>query len=106
MLKVPKYTKNTFQSYLKCVNKLKPPTYVKVSTAALVYITEAGELSVAFHNVFAASEKERYAPQSAKTYYSVYNAAYKRFLPAENPGNYIKIENTDATPVYTAYNKQ
>jgi len=38
MLKVPKYTKNTFQSYSKCANKLKPPTYVKVSTAALAYI--------------------------------------------------------------------
>ena len=50
------------------------------------------------------SEEKGNAPDSRKCDDRIDDAAEKRVLSAEDPGDKIELEKADATPVYSAYN--
>ena len=49
-------------------------------------------------------EQERDAPKTRKTDNNVNNSAYDVVLTAEEPGDEVKLEKTDAAPVYGSDN--
>ena len=63
-------------------------------------------LSVSFEGMFMASEEKWDTPQSTKTDDGVDDSDHNGCLAAEYPRYDIEIENTYATPVDTAYDKQ
>ena len=63
-------------------------------------------LAVVRKNLFVCSavisEKKRNTPETRKRNYRIDYSAYDRVLSAEQPGNQVKLENTDETPVERA----
>lgn len=55
---------------------------------------------------FGVAEEKRYAPNSRESHKSVDYSAHNTGLTAEYPGYYVKLENTDSTPVQAAYYEQ
>ena len=48
------------------------------------------------------AEQQRYAPSGRKGYKYIDDTADKGALPAESPGNQVKTENPDKSPVKSA----
>lgn len=57
-------------------------------------------------DLYAISEQQRDAPQGAKPYHGIDDAADKCALSAEDPCHDIKLKQSDATPVDAADDQQ
>ena len=54
----------------------------------------------------ASAKQQRNAPNAGKSYQSVDDAGEKRGLSAADPGNEVKLKQSDAAPVESAYDGQ
>ena len=54
----------------------------------------------------ASAKQQRDAPNTCKAYQSIDDAAEQRGLSATDPGNDVKLKQSDAAPVERAYNGQ
>ena len=54
----------------------------------------------------ASAKQQRDAPNTGKTYNGVDNAAEQRGLSATDPGNDVKLKQSDAAPVECAHDGQ
>ena len=52
------------------------------------------------------SEQKRNAPQSRQSNENIYDPAYDTGLSSEEEADYIKLKQSDAAPVDTAYDQQ
>lgn len=55
---------------------------------------------------FASAKQQRDAPNAGKSYNGVDDAREKRGLSAADPGNDVKLKQSDAAPVERAYDGQ
>ena len=54
----------------------------------------------------ASAKQQRNAPNAGKSYQSIDDAGEKRGLSAADPGNEVKLKQSDAAPVESAYDGQ